>query len=118
MQFESSRPDHHVAEAAVALCAERLALYSLLSLGKVLARTKASPQRARTSNPLVHGPGSCSWAVMRGMCSKRKNRRVAAPRSVAAMRVFFPRKIAEPATARKMPVRYVHIGRPGNQGGP
>ncbi len=37
------------------------------SLGRVLARTKAPPHNAKTSNPLVQGPGLCSWVVMRVM---------------------------------------------------
>lgn len=40
--------------------------YSFFSLGRVLARTRALPHSPRISNPLVHGPGSCSFPTMRG----------------------------------------------------
>ncbi len=44
-----------------------IANYTFSSLGDVLARTNAAPHSARTSYPLVQGPGLCSWPTMRGM---------------------------------------------------
>ena len=44
----------------------RLQTRSFCSLGKLLARTSALPHMARISNPLVHGPGLCSWLMILG----------------------------------------------------
>src|SRR5437762_1469378 len=96
----------------------RLDSYSRSCLARVLARTKASAPSARTSKPLVHGPGSCRRALMRGMCSSRKKRNRIVPKSAAANRAFFPKMIAAPAATKTTPIAHAQSGRPGNQGGP
>ncbi len=92
--------------------------YFLSSLGRVPARTKAPPQSARTSNALVHGPGLCRCAVMRGMSSTRKKRKRIVPKRAAANRALFPKMIAAPAASKTAPVTEAQRGRPGNHGGP
>ena len=96
----------------------RLDSYSRSCLARVLARTKASAPSARTSKPLVHGPGSCRCALMRGMCSSRKTRKRIVPKRAAANRAFFPKMIAAPAATKTTPIAQAQSGRTGNQGGP